>query len=140
MGDSRAIAAAERDPLSTLHQDEGLALLRAGADFFYMLEVHNRGTVDTQEMTGIESGFKVRHRFAQEVVVAPSADTDIVFFGANPVDIGDRQEQDPASRLKDKTSLKAIFGRSTVRQNEEFSGRPAIVAVRDAELRRAARE
>jgi hypothetical protein len=111
MGDSRAIAAAERDPLSSLHQDKGLAFLGTGADLFHMLEVHNSGTVDTQEMTRIEPGFKVRHGLAQEVVVSPGTDANIVFFGANPVDIGDRQEQDPASRLKDKTSLKITFGR-----------------------------
>jgi hypothetical protein len=111
MGDSRALAATERDLLSALHQNEGVSLLRAGADLFHVFEVHNRGTVDAWEMAGIEPGFEVCHGFAQEMVVAPGADADIVFFGANPVDVRDRQEQYPASGLKDETSFKVIFGR-----------------------------
>lgn len=85
--------------------------MRAGANLFYMLEVYNRRTVDAKEMAGIEPGFEVCHGLAQEVVVAPGADADIVLFGANPMDVGDRQEQNPASRFEDETSLKLIFGR-----------------------------
>jgi len=89
MGNSSAVASAQWHLLPALHQDKRVSLMRAGAYLFHMLKIHDCGTVDAEEVTGIQLGFKVGHGFAQKVIVAPGGDANVVFFSANPVNVGD---------------------------------------------------
>src|SRR5271163_2085860 len=116
LGNSRAVAAAQRHLLPALHQDKGVSFMRTRAYLFHMLKIHNRRPVDAEEVTGIQFGFEVRHGLAQEMIVARGADANVVFFSANPMNVGDRQKQDPSSGLEDQTGFKVgVLGRLRAR-------------------------
>src|SRR5271154_1275317 len=117
MGNSRAVAAAQRHLLPALHQDKGVSLMRTGADLFHMLKIHNRRPMDAEEVAGVQFGFEGRPGLAQEVIVARGADANVVLLRSNPVNVGDGEKQDSSSRLENQTGFKAavlgwIRGRS----------------------------
>ena len=85
-----------------------------GANFFDVLKIDDRRAVNTEEDRWVEFFFEVRHRLAEEMRFALSADADVVLFGADPEDLRDRHKDDASLRFKDNAG-RVVFAVASFR-------------------------
>src|SRR5882724_5073949 len=72
-----AIGAAERQ-LSSIAQNHHVVAAEPWLKFFYSLDINNSRTMDAVEFFGIEFGFDIVHRVAQQVIFSSNVKTQIV--------------------------------------------------------------
>jgi len=101
--DAGAIASAHGEFFAVDQHDSVLAI-GFGAHFLHVLQVDDGGTMDAEEHLGVELLFEAGHGLAQQMGLGLGTDADVIFFGADPADVGDGEEDDSAARLEDDAS------------------------------------
>src|SRR5438132_6627433 len=98
--DARAIPAAHRE-FFAIYQHDRIFAVGFGAHLFYMLQVNDGGAMDAEEHVGVELLFEAGHGLAQQMGLVLGADAHVVFFGADPANVGDGEEDDASARFED---------------------------------------
>ena len=67
--------------------------VKPGLDLLDTMDIHDSGTMDPEELRGVELLFKSGKRFAEFVATIADVKTYVVAFSFDPVDVFRRDEQ-----------------------------------------------
>src|SRR5205085_10738051 len=87
--------------------EEGLDLLDA-------LDVHEGEAMDAEETVRVELRLEPRHRLADEVLLAPAVEPQVVARRLHPVDLVDLDEHEAAAGLDEEALHVALLSRAEV--------------------------
>src|SRR5580704_17395722 len=82
-GDARLVASADWYSMPVLHQDKRLTFKGIGSNLLHELQIHNRGTMNTDKGSWVTPAFEIRHGLAQKVALFLRADANIILLRAN---------------------------------------------------------
>ena len=111
-GFEAGVARAADGEASAVGEDGDAAVFAVRLDAGDALEIHDVGTMNTDEAIGVEAGFEARDSLLLEVFFAFGGEGDVIILGFGEIELGDGNQND-ASAVADDEAIEKLFGRAS---------------------------